>query len=100
MVRTCEECQKIVGKQKLLSLPLKPIIANGSFQQWGLDFIKEKNPPYTGQHKWIFVSIEYFTKWIEGIPTRNATDKVIMNFPETNIFSKFGCPRKLITDNA
>jgi transposase InsO family protein len=34
------------------------------------------------------------------VPTRNATDKVIMNFMETNIFSIFGCPNNLITDNA
>jgi hypothetical protein len=45
-------------------------------------------------------TIYYFTKWIEAIPTINTTDKVIINFLEENIFSKFDCPRKLITDNA
>jgi transposase InsO family protein len=40
------------------------------------------------------------SKWIEVVPTRNATDKVIMRFLEGNIFSRFGCPRKLVTDNA
>jgi len=44
--------------------------------------------------------IDYFTKWIEVVPIRNATDKVIMNFLETNIFSIFGCPSKLVTYNA
>ena len=39
-------------------------------------------------------------KWIESIPARTAMDKVIINFLEENIFSRFGCPRKLITDNA
>jgi hypothetical protein len=100
MVRACEECQKFVGKQKFLSLPLKPIITSGPFQQWGLDFIGEINPPSSGQHKWILTATDYFTKWIEVVPTRNATDKVIMNFLETNIFARFGCPRKLVTDNA
>jgi transposase InsO family protein len=84
----------------LLSLPLKHIIANGPFQQWGLDFIGEIHPPSSGKHKWILTATDYFTKWIEAIPTRNATDKVIMRFLEGNIFSRFGCPRKLITDNA
>jgi hypothetical protein len=90
----------LLGKQKLLSLPLKPIIANGPFQQWGLDFIGEIHPPSSGKHRWILTTTDYFTKWIEAIPTRNATDKVIINFLEENIFSRFGCPRKLITDNA
>jgi hypothetical protein len=88
------------GKKKLLSLPLKPINASSLFQQWGLDFIGEINPPSSGQHKWILTATDYFTKWIEVVPTRNATDKVIMNFLETNIFSRFGCPSKLVTDNA
>jgi hypothetical protein len=100
MARTCEECQKFPRKKKLLSLPLKPINENHPFQQWGLDFIGEINPPSSGQHGWILTTIDYFTKWIESIPTKNATDKVIMKFIETNIFSRFGCPGKLVTNNA
>jgi hypothetical protein len=98
--RACNECQIFAGKHKLLSLPLKPIQANSPFQQWGLYFIGEINPPSSGQHKWILTSTDYFTKWIEAMPTRNATDKVIMNFLETNIFSRFGCPSKLVIENA
>ena len=36
---------------------------------------------------------------MEAIPTRNATDKVIINFIQENILSRFGCPKKLLTDN-
>jgi len=43
---------------------------------------------------------DYFTKWIEAIPTRQATYSVIIQFLETNILSHFGCPNKIITDNA
>jgi hypothetical protein len=39
---------KVLGKQKLMSLPLKPIIAHGPFQQWGLEFIGEINPSSSG----------------------------------------------------
>jgi transposase InsO family protein len=66
----------------------------------GLYFICEINPPSSGQHKWILTATNYFTKWIEAVPTRNATEKVIMKFLETNIFARFGFPRKIITDNA
>lgn len=37
--------------------------------------------------------------WIEAIPTRQATDIVIIQFLESNILSRFGCPHKIITDN-
>jgi hypothetical protein len=88
------------GKHKLLSLPLKTIIVFGPFQQWGLDFIGEINPPSSGKHKWILTTINYFTKWIEVVPNRNSTEKVIMNFLETNSFARFGCPSNLVIDNS
>ena len=54
----------------------------------------------SGQYRWILTATDYFTKWIEAILTRNTTDKVIMEFLEGYIFSRFGCPKKLVTDNA
>ena len=99
-VRACIPCQKFAGKKKLLSLPLKSIAVNAPFQQWGLDFIGEINPSSLGKHKWILTATDFFTKWVESIPTRNATDKVIIEFIQENILSRFDCPRKLLTDNA
>ena len=99
-LRACYQCQRYIGKQQLKSLPLRPIVVNGPFQQWGLDFIGEINPSSSGQHKWILVATNYFTKWIEAIPTRNATHQVIMRFLYENIFSRFGCPVRLVTDDA
>jgi len=37
---------------------------------------------------------------MEAIPTRETTDVVVIKFLEENILSRFGCPRKIITDNA
>jgi len=99
-VKNCHECQFFQGKQKLQPLPLKPIEVSAPFQQWGLDFIGEIHPASSGQHRWILTATDYFTKWIEAIATRQATDAVIISFLETNILSRFGCPSKLITDNA
>jgi hypothetical protein len=79
---------------------MKPISVEAPFQQWGLDFIGEIHPPSSGQHKWILTATDYFTKWIEVVPCRQATDSVIIKFLETNILSRFGCPRKIIADNA
>ena len=82
-----------------MSLPLNPIAVNAPFQQWGLEFIGEINPTSSGQHRWILTATYFFTKWVEAIPTRNATDKVIINFIQENILSRFECPKKLLTDN-
>ena len=47
-VRACDQCQRFIGKQQLKSLPLRPAIVSGPFQQWGLDFIAEINPSSSG----------------------------------------------------
>ena len=75
-------------------------MVNAPFQQWGLDFIGEINPASSRKHKWILTATDFFSKWVESIPTRNATDKVIINFIQENILSRFGFPKKLLTDNA
>jgi hypothetical protein len=99
-VRTCNPCQLFTGKQKVSALPLVPVKTEAPFQQWGLDFIGEIHPHSSAQHKWILTATDYFTKWVEAIPTRNATDAVVISFLEENILSRFGCPRKIVTDNA
>jgi len=98
-VRTCKKCQRFTGKKNLKSLPLKSIIVSAPFQQQVLDFIGEIRPLSIGKHHWILVATDYFTKWIEAIPTRNATHKVIINFLE-GIITRFGCPSRLLADNA
>ena len=63
-------------------------------------YIGEINPSSSGQHKWILTTTDFFTKWVEANPTRNTTDKVIIDFIQENILSIFGCPKKLLIDNA
>eukprot|EP00253_Pinus_taeda_P014976 PITA_14976 len=99
-VKSCDKSQRFERKQWLKSLPLKPIHASGPFQWWGLDFIGEINPHSSGQHRWILVATDYFTKWIEAIPTRKVDHRVVMKFLTENIFTSFGYPHKLVTDNA
>jgi hypothetical protein len=79
---------------------MKPISVEGPFQQWGLEFIGEINPPSSDQHKWVLTATDYFMKWIEVVLCMQATDYFIIKFLETNILSHFVCPRKIIFDNA
>jgi hypothetical protein len=98
-VKTCDKCQRFAGKQQLKYLPLKPVVVTGIFLQWGLEFIREIHPPYSNQHKWILVATDYFTKWIEAIPTKNVNHTVIINFLQENIFSRFGFPERIVIEN-
>jgi hypothetical protein len=98
-VTACHQCQMFEGKRKILPLPLKPISVEAPFQQWGLNFIGEIHPPSSSQHRWILIATDYFTKWIEAVPSRKTTESVIIKFLENNILSFFGFPRKIIANN-
>ena len=96
---TFHQCQIFEGKRKLIPLPLKPISIESPFQQWGLDFIGEINPTSSNQHRWILTTTYGFSKWVEAIPIKQATNFVFIEFLISNILSRFGCPNKLVTDN-
>jgi transposase InsO family protein len=100
MVRGCQQCQLFTGKQKLAALPLQLVVVEAPFQQWGLDFIGQFKDNSSNGYTWIITTTDYFTKWVEAIPTKSATDKVVMDFLEDRIITRFGVPAKITTDNA
>lgn len=77
-----------------------PVSADAPFIQWGLDFIGEIHPQLSNQHIWILTTTDYFTKWVEFVPVKNATDIVVIKFLEENILSRFVCPQHIVTHNA
>ncbi|CAA6666766.1 unnamed protein product [Spirodela intermedia] len=54
-------------------------------------------PPFG--YEYILVAVDYVSKWIEAIPTKTCDRKVVLKFFKSNIFSRFGCPRTIISDN-
>lgn len=51
-VRGCEKCQFFTRKQKLVALPLKPVVIEAPFQQWGLDFIGQFKDNSSNGYTW------------------------------------------------
>ena len=99
-VKSCQSCQLFTGKQKLAALPLQPVVVETPFQHWGLDFIGKFHENSSNGYSWILTATDYFTKWVEAIPAKNANEKVIMDFIENQIITRFGVPSKITTDNA
>jgi transposase InsO family protein len=45
------------------------------------------------------IAIDYFTKWTEVGPLKHSWDEHVIYFMETIVFSRFGIPLEIITDN-
>ena len=56
--------------------------------------------PFTSSfnNQYILVAVDYISIWVEAIPTR-TNNRVVVKFLKENIFSHFGTPRAIISDN-
>ena len=80
-------------------LVLKTNSGPSPFPAVGADFIGKFKDNSSNGYSWILTATDYFTKWVEAIPTKKATDVVVMDFLEDRIITKFGVPARIITDN-
>ncbi|XP_051115707.1 uncharacterized protein LOC127240900 [Andrographis paniculata] len=60
------------------------------FKAWALDVIGKIHPTSSKQHSFILVATDYFTKWVEAVPLKNATQKEL-----NHIIYRFGIPLPL-----
>jgi hypothetical protein len=77
----------------VISLPEEP------FKKWGLDFMGPIKPTckYIGK-KYILITIDYVTKWVEAKALRTIIAIVIAIFLYECIVTKFRCPLTIVID--
>ena len=77
-------------------MSLNPILLVKIFDVWGIDFMGPF--PISYGYQYIFVAVDYVSKWIEVIACRSNDHKVVVNFLKENVLSRFGFPRAIISD--
>jgi hypothetical protein len=96
---SCDACQRTGGlviqslTKLVINLPEEPFI------KWGLDFVGPINlvGKYT-RNKFILITIDYATKWVEIKALRTNIVVVTTIFLYECILTKFGCPLTILTD--
>ena len=96
-VSTCDKCQRMGNISRKDEPPMHPILEVELFDLWGIDFMGPFPALYNNLY--ILLAVDYVSKWVEAIPTRTNDAKVVAQFLHSNIFSRFGTPQALITDN-
>ena len=97
-VRKCDQCQRFAPSIHQPSGVLNPLSSPWPFAQWGLDIVGPF-PKAVGNKRYLLVSTDYFTKWVETEPLANIRDADVKRFVWRNIVTRFGIPRVLISDN-
>ncbi|CAL5387794.1 unnamed protein product [Camellia sinensis] len=77
-------------------MPQTPILFCEIFDVQGIDFMG----PFLVSFGYVYIllAVDYVSKWVGAKATRTDDSKVVTEFVKSNIFSRFGIPRALISD--
>jgi hypothetical protein len=64
----------LMSKMQAHPAPMFPVIVVGPFTKWGIDFTTCHLTSARGHH-YIIIAVDYFTKWVEAMPTFNNDGK-------------------------
>jgi len=77
---------------------MHPIIKPWPFRGWAIDLIGRIYPPSSKGHKFILVTTNYFTKWVEAIPLKKVMSANMIDFVKEHTIYRFGIPQTITTD--
>ncbi|KAK6151062.1 hypothetical protein DH2020_015994 [Rehmannia glutinosa] len=95
-VQTCDRCQRVGNISRRHELPLTNMMEVELFDVWGINFMGPF-PPSFG-HAYILLAVDYVSKWVEAIATPTNDAKVVLKFLHKHIFTRFGTPRAIVSD--
>lgn len=97
-VSACPECQKFKYGNAPTSGPMQLHLVNEPWHTIGMDIMG----PFTttaSQKRFLLVVVDYFTRWVELFPIRLTTSTEITNIMMNEIFSRYGLPKYIVSDN-
>jgi hypothetical protein len=97
-IKQCEKFHLYVKKARAPSTLLHPVITTDPFCKWGIDFMN-LHPPSNNGHKYIVMEVDYFTKWVESMPTSNNTTDTTTHFFFNHVITRFGVPLQLVPNH-
>ena len=87
-VKRCDSCQRYGNIHRVLGEKMTTISSPWPFAQWGID-IMGPLPQGKRQMRFLLVSIDYITKWVETEALATITEAKVQNFEWKNIVCRF-----------
>ena len=98
-VQKCHKCQIYVDKIHVPPTSLNVMVSLWPFSMWGMNVIGHITPKASNDHRFIFVVIDYFTKWVEVTSYASVIKTVVARFIKKEIICRYGLPKRIISDN-
>ncbi|KAA3476498.1 RNA-directed DNA polymerase (Reverse transcriptase), Ribonuclease H [Gossypium australe] len=98
--KKCHKCQIYGDKIHVPPSPLHVMTFPWPFFMWGMDVIGPILLKASNGYRFIFVVIDYFTKWVEAASYANVTKSIVIKFLKKEIICRCGMLERIISDNA
>ncbi|GKV11571.1 hypothetical protein SLEP1_g22819 [Rubroshorea leprosula] len=95
-VNACDQCQRTGNISRRHEMPLTNILVCDIFDVWGIDFMGPF--PSSFGKAYILVAVDYVSKWVKVVACFTNDARVVVKFLKSNIFTRFGTPRAVISD--
>jgi hypothetical protein len=97
-VRNCLVCATTKRGSIQAVAPLRCHNPQQSWQTIALDYMGPYEATPDG-NRYLLVVTDLFSRWVEAFPVKSATARVTTTILEKEVFSRWGYPRAVITDN-
>jgi len=96
-LRTCAPCARYHRGSVKRQGPLQTPLVTEPWSRVSID-ITGPHPKSSNQHQYILTLVDHFSKWAEALPIANHTAPTVARALMTNVFSRFGAPRQILSD--
>jgi hypothetical protein len=97
-IRNCLVCATTKRGSIQAAAPLRCHNPQQSWQTIALDYMGPYEATPDG-NRYLLVVTDLFSRWVEAFPVKSATARVTTTILEKEVFSRWGYPRAVITDN-
>ena len=97
-VRACAVCRKTKPHFRKPAGMMLSTNTNEPWEMVAVDLMGPLPKSYAG-HEYVLVAVDHYTKWTEVFPLKAATGKVIACTIARQLFSRYGAPKVLLSDN-
>ena len=96
----CKLCRReqASGGHKHRDMQTLPPGEYGMFHRWGIDYAVDLPSSAAGNCN-ALIMIDYYSKWIEVVPTQHKDAVTTANAFFLNVIARFGVPAEVISDN-
>ena len=95
----CKLCARVHASagENPRNMITEPASQYGMFHRWGLDYVQDL-PASASGNKHCLIIIDYYSKWVEAIPTSDLLSGTTARLFHLHICARFGMPAEVITD--